>query len=63
MDMICIGKIMSYLAHNVRPILQILSSSVSDWCTQENLLWLIDWLCLMSQMMILLFPFISTHLK
>ena len=29
---ICIGHIMSYLAHNVGPIFHIYSYSVSDWC-------------------------------
>ena len=32
MEIICIGRITSYLTHNVRLKFQIYSSSVSDWC-------------------------------
>ena len=33
MHIIWIGHIAIYLARNVRPIFQIYSSSVSDWCS------------------------------
>ena len=39
---ICIGHITSYLARNVRPILHIYSSSVSDWCNTTYIIWCIS---------------------
>ena len=35
MDIICISQITSYLSRNVRPILHIHSSSVSDWYKKQ----------------------------
>ena len=36
MDILCVGHIMSYLTHNVRPIFHIYSLSVSDWCSTSK---------------------------
>ena len=36
MDIICIGRITSYIAHNVRTIFHVYSSCVSDWYTKSN---------------------------
>ena len=58
-DIICIDHITSYLAHNIRPIFHIYSSSVSDWCIPS--LPVCDFICFSVASFVSLVCFVSDY--